>query len=365
MKRARQIAGSSSPALSRRALLGGLALFCVTNAVSEPARANALPVGASEWLAFRARFVTSDGRIIDTGNGGISHTEGQGVGMLSAALFGEQDDFQLIYDWTERTLKRPYDSLHAWRYRPNAPTPVDDPNNATDGDLLIGLALFLAADRWGSESYRAAGLEIAKDVLRLLVREANGRYVLMPGHDGFDQGNTLIVNPSYYVFPALLRLAQELPDPAWPKLWADGVAMLSEARFGALNLTPDWVDVSRADGSMAPASRWPARFSFDAVRLPLYMCWGGLVDDPVVGSAKAFWSKFGGEYAPAWIDVRTSETASYPQTDGMVSIQRYVCGGAASQAKTLPAVAKARDYYSAALTMLVHVANATRFPAIA
>ncbi len=287
----------------------------------------------------------------------------RGAGRRSAALFGEQDEFQLIYDWTERTLKHPYDSLHAWRYRPNAPTPVDDPNNATDGDLLIGLALFLAADRWGTESYRAAGLEIAKDVLRMLVREANGRYVLMPGHDGFDQGGTLVVNPSYYVFPALRRFAQELPDAAWPKLWADGLALLHDARFGQWKLTPDWVDVARADGATVPATRWPARFSFDAVRLPLYMCWGGLSADPVIDSVKAFWSRNGGSYCPAWIDVRSAETAPYPQTDGMLSIQRYVLGSAAGA--KLPAVAKARDYYSAALTMLVHVANATRFPAIA
>ena len=34
----------------------------------------------AEWQAFKTRFVSADGRVIDTGNGNITHSEGQGYG---------------------------------------------------------------------------------------------------------------------------------------------------------------------------------------------------------------------------------------------------------------------------------------------
>ena len=36
------------------------------------------------WRAYKARFVTAQGRVVDTANGLVSHSEGQGYGMLLA-----------------------------------------------------------------------------------------------------------------------------------------------------------------------------------------------------------------------------------------------------------------------------------------
>jgi endoglucanase len=36
------------------------------------------------WESYKSRFMMPDGRIIDTGNGNVSHTEGQGFAMLLA-----------------------------------------------------------------------------------------------------------------------------------------------------------------------------------------------------------------------------------------------------------------------------------------
>ena len=282
--------------------------------------------------------------------------------MLAAALFGDRAEFQLLFDWTRHVLRRPTDALHAWRYRPGTAQPVDDPNNATDGDLLIGLALFTASDRWGAPEYRAAGLAIAADCLRLLVKRANGRQVLMPGYMGFEEGPDVFLNPSYYVFPALQRFSQELPNPAWQALWSDGVALLHEARFGRWNLPVDWITVPRGPGPVTPASKWPARFSFDAVRLPLYLCWGGLTAHPLVQSTLAFWSDHGGVSCPAWIDVKSGDLAPYGQTDGMKAIQAYVqtMANGGQHVADLPRIATTADYYSGALTLLVHAAQAMR-----
>ena len=37
------------------------------------------------WAAYKTRFFQPEGRIVDTGNGGVSHSEGQGYGLLLAA----------------------------------------------------------------------------------------------------------------------------------------------------------------------------------------------------------------------------------------------------------------------------------------
>ncbi|VTN12488.1 Endoglucanase precursor [Raoultella terrigena] len=36
------------------------------------------------WESYKSRFMMADGRIVDTGNGSVSHTEGQGFAMLLA-----------------------------------------------------------------------------------------------------------------------------------------------------------------------------------------------------------------------------------------------------------------------------------------
>ena len=65
-----------------------------------PAAANLLPApAASEWQAFTRRYMAADGRIIDTANRGISHSEGQGYAMVFAAHFNDRARFDLLWRW--------------------------------------------------------------------------------------------------------------------------------------------------------------------------------------------------------------------------------------------------------------------------
>jgi hypothetical protein len=73
----------------------------------------------SEWQAFTSRYLSAEGRIIDTANDGISHSEGQGYGMFFAAHFGDRRRFDLIWEWTQANLSRPQDSLFMWRFDPH------------------------------------------------------------------------------------------------------------------------------------------------------------------------------------------------------------------------------------------------------
>ena len=320
---------SFHPRLRRRQALGLLAAAPVgagaqpTGITADAGRIEAgrIEAGRAAWMAFQARYVTPEGRVVDTGNGGISHSEGQGWSMLLAVRADDRQGFDRLYDWTRRTLQRPRDALHSWRYRPDAAIPVDDPNNATDGDLCIAWALLEAARRWGRAEHAAAGAAIGRDVLRLLLRRAGTYSLLLPGLQGFERAGHVVVNPSYYVFPAFPLLARAVPDAAWARLAADGLTVLRLARFGRWQLPPDWLQVGRHDGALAPAIGWLPRFSFDAVRVPLWLAWAGLHDEPALQRAQRFWTA-SAPPPPAWIDLATNSPAPYPAPAGIAALAR-------------------------------------------
>ncbi|CAH2599767.1 putative endoglucanase [Rhodovastum atsumiense] len=312
----------------------------------------------AEWNRFRSRFLSRDGRILDTGNDGVSHSEGQGWGLFLAATLGDRGAFDRILGWTTRALRRRDDALHAWRYVPQADVKVADPNNATDGDLFIAAALARAARRWGNPAHAEAATAIARDVLRLLVSEVDGRSVLLPGLSGFETPASVVVNPSYYAFPALAELALLVPSPRWAQLRRDAVALLQAGRFGRWRLPPDWLQVPRtAETGLVPAPGWPARFSFDAIRVPLYLAWGGVEAPELMASFGAYWSSFPAG-APAWIDLTNDATAPYGANPGMAAIAQLVMttDRTPDGAAALPRIAATQDYYGAALVMLSRIA---------
>ena len=315
-----------------------------------PRNAGSSAADRHEWEIFRQRFTTADGRVIDTGNECVSHTEGQGWGLLFAVAFDDRASFERILAWTETHLSRPDDALHAWRYVPNAATPVADLNNATDADLFIACALWRAAFRWNRADYATKAQAIARDVLRLCVRTVGSRTVLLPGAFGFEQGGLVNVNPSYYAFAAMAELADAVPSPLWAKLRDDGVAMITAARFGAYHLPPDWLSID-GDGTLAPARGWPARFSYDAIRVPLHLSWAGLTQPSMHEAFVKFWSEAGAQ--TAWVDLRTNERASYPAPPGMVAIAKIATArDKTALPRDFPSIRSSPDYYSAALTLL-------------
>jgi endoglucanase len=350
--------GEQNPLLARRHLLA----MAPPLAWARAAHADS----ATEWHAFRARFLAPEGRLVDTGNNGVSHSEGQGWGLMFAAAFDDRAAFDSILAWTQRVLKRRTDHLHAWRFRPTAAVAVDDPNNATDGDLYIAFGLLMAHARWRQAAYRDLAIAIARDVLRLTLRRPDGKPALLPGAAGFESAAGMVLNPSYIVLPAYAALAAAMPGEAWPRLAQQGLEWLRRARFGAWGLNPDWVLVPPGRGAALrlPAA-WPPRFSFDAVRAPLSLAWAGEVRHPALLGAHAFWSDPRWSVPPAWVDLVSGGTAEFAASPGMLSIARFaaarITGNGASV--SLPSVNLSGDYYSASLTLLTRVgceATATR-----
>ncbi len=113
--------------------LRALVAVIVTTAVMLVPRAWA----DTAWERYKARFMMPDGRIIDTANGNVSHTEGRGFAMLPAVANNDRPAFDKLWQWTDSTLRDKSNGLFYWRYNPVAPDPIADKNNATDGDTLI------------------------------------------------------------------------------------------------------------------------------------------------------------------------------------------------------------------------------------
>jgi endoglucanase len=312
----------------------------------------------AEWHAFCVRFLEPDGRVVDGVNGGVSHTEGQGWALLCAERAHDRDGFDRIWGWTRRTLSRRGDALLSWRWKPDGG--VDDPNNATDGDLMVAWALLRAGQRWPDGDYTPQGVAIARDVLRLLVRQVGEETVLLPGAAGFEQREHIVLNPSYYAFPAIRALAQAVPDPLWLKLAGDGLSLLRRARFGRWGLPADWVALPRGGGRPHPAPGWPARFSYDAVRVPLYLAWAGLGREPAVASAVRFWEDPQHRRPPAWADLASDSVSPYAASPGIRAIMAVATArhreAAPQELPVIPTVVEASDYYAAVLTLLARLA---------
>lgn len=340
---------------SRRGVLAaGPALLAARPAAASPEDAL-----RRQWAQFRDQFMTPEGRVVDTGNAGISHSEGQGWAMLCAVRADDPFSFRRLHGWTMRVLKRPQDELFAWRYAPALATPVSDPNNATDGDLFIAWALLEAGARWGDAGHAAQGAALARDILRRLVRLVGGHLVLMPGLRGFEHRDHVVLNPSYYAFPAVRALAAAVPDPAWLRLAADGLGLLRRARFGRWGLPPDWLMLRREDGRVSPAPGWPARFSYDAVRVPLYFAWVGLTEEPSPAAAARFWSDRAHRHLPAWTDFSNDAVSPYAASPGIAAVAQLLRALRSAEATPTCALqenAAPSDYYSASLALLVALA---------
>ena len=296
------------------------------------------------WPRFKAAFLDRSGRIIDNGNGGVSHSEGQGYGLWLALWANDRAAFDAIFAWTEAALARKDVALYAWRYDPRQANPVADRNNATDGDIFIAWALAQAGEAWRAPAFTRRSEEIRAAILSQLVVERFGRRLLLPGLEGFSSPNVVTVNPSYFIWPAFDKFQALDGATVWGGVIGDSERLLAAARFGSRRLPTDWVDVT-ASPALAPAASKPPRFGFDAIRIPLYALAGGRASlaAPVTDYWRAYRRK--GQAIPAWIDVHSGQAADYPLSAGGLAVTDRAMGARNSSDLS-------SDYYAAALQML-------------
>ena len=305
---------------------------------------------ASAWDDYKAKYLQQDGAIVDTGNNNMSHSEGQGYGLMFALAYDDKESFEKILNWTNQNLKDPKSGLFYWSYRRDGSDPIPDKNNATDGDLFIAWTLIKAGKKWQNKAYLKQGETLANLVTTLTATKVGGYNVILPGVSGFFYDNYVVVNPSYFIYPAFKDLANYTYIKLWKELSSDGKKLLNNLSGQKIKLAPDWLEL-HADSTNLPAPQWPSRSSYDAIRVPLYLYWAD-PNCPELQVYKTYYASFDANNTPAWVDVVTEEKANYFMSSGLRAVRDLVMGKVILE----PEITKSEDYYNASLSMLAYLA---------
>jgi endoglucanase len=312
------------------------------------------------WQVYKTRFISPSGRVTDNGNGGISHSEGQGYGMILAVAADDRATFDLLWRWTQAQLLRD-DGLFAWKWDPNATPHVSDPNNATDGDLLIAWALAEAGEFWPGSPYRAEARQLSIAIARTSIAETPFGPALLPAVRGFGLGERPdgpVINLSYWVYPALWRLQSIAPDGPWSALAKSGLTIGAVSRFGEAEVPTDWISLGARP---APAEGFAPTFGYDAIRVPLYLAWGGLGSKANLFAYSDLWRDPADGLSR--LDVVTGRPTEAFREKGYFAIAalvRCAMSGAKIPAELLGNDADA--YYPTTLRGFVIIAARQRFP---
>ncbi|MDP5255364.1 MULTISPECIES: glycosyl hydrolase family 8 [unclassified Vibrio] len=320
-----------------------------------------------DWQHYKARFL-QHGRVVDTANQDISHSEGQGYGMLFAVHAQDKSAFRQLWQWTQAVLARD-DHLYSWKYQPcpsRDKACVSDSNNASDGDILIAWALLLAAEQWQEPDWQQAALQTLNAVKSKLITRRFGHLILLPAEYGFEPDKARVqLNLSYWVFPALEQFSQQTQDPIWHQLYLSGEQLIELAQFGQWHLPPDWVMLTEQgltlEGALSPD------YAYNACRIPLYIAMSDHGDRALLTPFLNFWQQ---DKVPGTVNLSDNSHADYTMNSGMQSIATSVQhryqphhnhrdsqaqaskSNAENSGVPLPSIDSASDYYSASLILL-------------
>jgi len=230
---------------------------------------------ATDWTMYQQAFVAPDGRVMDPSQNSISHSEGQGYGLLLALMNDDRPAFDRILKWTVDNLQVRRDALLAWSWgrRPNGDWNVIDYNNASDGDILIAFALLKAAQRWDHPPHRQAAQRIIRDIRTQLAVTVKDYRLIAPAYFGFNGDAGQVFNTGYLVLPAFAEFARVDDDVLWKRVLSDSWRLLERSAFSRFKLPADWVALENGQVTVDRA-RSPF-FGYEAIRVPLYLAWHG------------------------------------------------------------------------------------------
>ncbi|MCU0831377.1 MAG: glycosyl hydrolase family 8 [Rhizobiaceae bacterium] len=360
-----------------RAMLAAIMAAAVALALAAaPAAAKSVPVAGSLagdqalWASYVGQFVTPDGRVIDNVNGGISHTESQGYGMLLAVAAGDREVFQRIWAFTEAQMYIRDDGLGSWKWQPASVTTAEpkgaiaDPNNATDGDILIAWALAEAGAAGFGDEYTARARAIVTALEATIYDLPPFGLQIMPGRQGFsaeERDGRPVVNLSYWVFPAFQRLAELAPAPFWTGLAESGWNLIVASSSFSAALPPDWMALDPAKGALSTAPGFDDGFSYNAIRIPLYLAMTGPGSRRVLRAGFEHWFAFEGPLHTVGVNDRALRDALVdPGYEAIRALYGCVTRGA-----TFPqSLTQSLDtnYYPATLQLLALMAVRQSFP---
>jgi endo-1,4-beta-D-glucanase Y len=282
------------------ALALGIGIAASANLAALSGGAQAAQNGAAcgdwgAWRTFVQRFVQADGRVIDYSTPAQQTTsEGQSYALFFALVANDRASFDKLLGWTRANLAgNQFDAqnlrLPAWQWgkKPDGSYGVLDPNSASDSDLWIAYDLLQAGRLWRNPAYTQLGQALAERIAHDEVANLPGLGpMLLPGAQGFSNGNVTRLNPSYLPLPVLRALAHEVPDGPWAKL-ADNAYQFVKT-VSPQGFAPDWAAWQNGRFVVDPKNGDVG--SYDAIRVYL---WAGLAS-PADPLAKPWLGALGG-----------------------------------------------------------------------
>lgn len=310
------------------------------------------------WQDYKTNFITSDGRVIDHAQSQSTHSEGQGYGMSLSLINNDRPAFEKLWDWTKKNLTVRSDNLFAWQWgkRPTGEWGVIDYNNATDGDILIAYALIEASEKWHLDNYKDDALKIIRDIKKNLSIKWRGHSLLLPGYYGFVNEQGIIINPSYFIFPAFRSFSLADDKAFWDKIYSDSLSVTGQSCFGILCLPADWV-ILKDKASIHTASS--AYFGKEAIRLLMYLSSEKSAALPKgIEKVLDFYKKAG--YIPLWIDLEKDSFSLQSAPAGYYAIYALAAMKSGDNALSQKLLKEAdekidkekKDYYSFSLYLL-------------
>jgi endoglucanase len=235
------------------------------------------------WNAYSARFIDTQGRVIDPQGGGRTTSEGQAYALFFALADNDRASFDRLLTWTQANLASGDLQTHLpawlWGRNPDGQWKTIDPNPAADADVWMAYTLIEAGRLWKHPIYTSIGRQMMAQIARREVANLPGfGLMLMPGPTGFQHGRSWTLNPSYMPLFLFERLAAVDRAGPWGSI-ANGIPRLLQqsARHG---FAMDWVDYIPGDG-FYPAQPHPDKNApapvggYDAIRVYL---WAGMLD---------------------------------------------------------------------------------------
>lgn len=345
--------GGVAEILTRRMGVGLLLSFVLGLVGCSTSRQNS-PL-APLWSDYKNRYILNEGRVVDNGNHNISHSEGQGYALLMAVVNDDRRCFDRLWHWTQHNLQVRTDRLFAWHWQVTQPH-ISDHNNASDGDILIAWALLRAGQTWQDPELLRQSSLILRDIRQYLVRPSALGPVLLPATYGFEQGQeSVLLNPSYWVYPALRDIAAHEPKEAvWQQLIDSGVLLLQTWQQAGYRLPPDWLVLNLHTGGLTIDAAKSPRFGFEAVRVPLYLCWIEQCQNATLNGLADVWQQ---PDPPAWLEADQSQQADFVLSAGGKSVRDLLQSQRGGSALWLPTkLPKESDYYSSSLLILAQLA---------
>jgi endoglucanase len=244
------------------------------------------------WNAYQARFIDSQGRVIDHTGGDRTTSEGQAYAMFFALVDNDRPAFDRIFSWTQANLAGNDLSTHLpswlWGRAPDGQWKTIDPNPASDADVWMAYDLIEAGRLWNAPSYTSTGRALMSLISQREVANLNGfGPMLLPGPSGFQHNQITTLNPSYMPLFIFQRFAAVDPAGPWQQIALNIPRMLAgSARNG---YAMDWITYIPGDGfypappmSTGNADSNVPGGSYDAIRVYL---WAGMLDG--TGSIRA------------------------------------------------------------------------------